>query len=398
MANEMEQKHSHRSILDLFGLTSIYLFLLFCSLPYAAAQSSNQPTGPGDSYEFADAFSPSMGIILVGIIIAFLILGFLSFCIGRPESGGESTQGGISRRGNRGLDPAVIDTFPTLAYSSVKDHKLGKGALECAVCLSEFEDEDTLRLLPKCDHVFHPDCIDAWLSKRTTCPVCRGNLLGETPATPVPVQDMEGDSVGEISISEPGDVENQQSSPQLLTVVAAPEVINKNQMQNRPLRTPKTPGTPRTRPTRPRFMGRFPRSHSTGHSLVLVQPGEDVERFTLRLPEEVRKQVMNMRHLNRTRSMLSLPSVGSPGKGNRMTGEGSSRGEKSMRGMMGEKPDGWVFSITPPFFVRPSPTRSPKMTAAGGAEVTPRLKPLRSPLQVSMKADGTEPSLNRPPI
>ncbi|KAL2924561.1 E3 ubiquitin-protein ligase ATL31 [Bienertia sinuspersici] len=28
-------------------------------------------------------------------------------------------------------------------------------------CLNEFEDKETLRLLPVCDHVFHPECIDA---------------------------------------------------------------------------------------------------------------------------------------------------------------------------------------------------------------------------------------------
>jgi E3 ubiquitin-protein ligase ATL6/9/15/31/42/55 len=45
-------------------------------------------------------------------------------------------------------------------------------------------------------------------------------------------------------------------------------------------------------PTRARISGKFPRSHSTGHSLV--QPGEKTERYTLRLPEEVRKQIIVM--------------------------------------------------------------------------------------------------------
>ncbi|KAJ1424714.1 hypothetical protein SESBI_11421 [Sesbania bispinosa] len=48
-----------------------------------------------------------------------------------------------------------------------------------------------------------------------------------------------------------------------------------------------------------RFANWFQRSHSTGHSLV--QAGESHERFTLRLPEEVRNRLVNST-LSRTRS------------------------------------------------------------------------------------------------
>jgi hypothetical protein len=44
--------------------------------------------------------------------------------------------------------------------------------LECAVCLSRFEDADILRLLPKCKHAFHLDCVDTWLISHSTCPLC----------------------------------------------------------------------------------------------------------------------------------------------------------------------------------------------------------------------------------
>ncbi|KAF9608395.1 hypothetical protein IFM89_009761 [Coptis chinensis] len=66
-----------------------------------------------------------------------------------------------------------------------KGLKIGKGALECAVCLNEFGNDETLRLLLKCDRVFHPECIDAWLASHTTCPVCRANLTSDSnhPAT-----------------------------------------------------------------------------------------------------------------------------------------------------------------------------------------------------------------------
>ncbi|RYR12324.1 hypothetical protein HN51_065286 [Arachis hypogaea] len=40
-----------------------------------------------------------------------------------------------------------------MVYSTVKHLKMDHSAsLQCAVCLSEFKDIDTLRLLPKCSH------------------------------------------------------------------------------------------------------------------------------------------------------------------------------------------------------------------------------------------------------
>ncbi|KAJ4966505.1 hypothetical protein NE237_018354 [Protea cynaroides] len=294
-------------------------------------------------------------------------MGFFCICKRRRDSinGGSVSlrlRGARISRTNRGLDQAVIQTFPTFKYAVVKRLQFGKEALECAVCLNEFEDNDMIRLLPKCDHVFHPECIDAWLSKRTSCPVCRANLVpdsGETMAIMAAVQDLDSESEAEILGLETVDVENQQVtihvSEEEASMTVGPEVINlaETEMQNRP--------------------SRFLRSHSTGHSLV--QPGEDVERYTLRLPDELRKQIMNKR-LNRINSMGVLTRMESPRQGYRMTGEGSSRGGRF------KKPDGWVFSMMTPFFLRRSGSSasSPKMTPEGDATSAtppPRLSPAK---------------------
>ncbi|KAI9296138.1 hypothetical protein K502DRAFT_289952 [Neoconidiobolus thromboides FSU 785] len=43
----------------------------------------------------------------------------------------------------------------------------------CQVCLTEYVDKDALRIL-KCQHAFHTDCIDKWLTTGSNnCPVCR---------------------------------------------------------------------------------------------------------------------------------------------------------------------------------------------------------------------------------
>ncbi|KAL2942154.1 putative RING-H2 finger protein ATL35 [Bienertia sinuspersici] len=74
-----------------------------------------------------------------------------------------------------GLDPSVLKTFPVFVYSD--GNKPNKGPLECAVCLGLFEEEETLRTLPDCGHMFHVDCIDAWLAGHCTCPLCRACLV-----------------------------------------------------------------------------------------------------------------------------------------------------------------------------------------------------------------------------
>ncbi|KAL2498769.1 RING-type domain-containing protein [Abeliophyllum distichum] len=53
-------------------------------------------------------------------------------------------------------------------------------SLECAVCLSKYEEEDEIRKLKKCNHTFHKDCLDTWLQQDwATCPLCRSMVLPE---------------------------------------------------------------------------------------------------------------------------------------------------------------------------------------------------------------------------
>ncbi|OVA20885.1 zinc finger protein [Macleaya cordata] len=415
---------SYRSSSNYGMNLSIYLVLLvgLVVLPYAAAQGNNEFTPGGSAYRFNTNFNPSMAIIIIVLICAFFFMGFFAIyirqCAGerrasgsvRPANGGT----GRSRRGPRGLDPAVIGTFPIFIYSDVKGLKIGKGALECAVCLNEFEDDEMLRLLPKCDHVFHPECIDAWLVSHTTCPVCRANLKpvsgGETTTdggvSGTEVTDSENESDDENHrTAEISEAENQVSIR--VTENPQPETINPTEIpiQNRPARS---------RSTRPRITGKFPRSHSTGHSLI--QPGENCERFTLRLPDDVRKQIVNGK-LNRTTSCLAFPtgdgsvSGGSNRGGYRSGGEGSSRGKnyKFVGGLDRgtTKSDRWVFSMAPPFFTRNSSVRSPKIITDGGGDNPTFLKAssrtsVKTPFDcLGAKAEECSeppPSSARPPV
>lgn len=82
--------------------------------------------------------------------------------------------------GRSGLDESTIKLITVYKY------KIGDGLVEgtdCSVCLSEFEENESLRLLPKCNHAFHLPCIDPWLKSHASCPLCRSNIssFGELP-------------------------------------------------------------------------------------------------------------------------------------------------------------------------------------------------------------------------
>ncbi|OAP14894.1 hypothetical protein AXX17_AT1G36050 [Arabidopsis thaliana] len=149
-------------------------------------------------------------------------------------------------------------------YSQVKGLKIGKGGVECAICLNEFEEEETLRLMPPCSHAFHASCIDVWLSSRSTCPVCRAGL------PPKPGSDQSS----LYRFIRPHD--NQDMDLENVTarrsVLESPDV---------------------------RLLDRLSWSNNTGAIHRLDR--ENLDRFTLQLPEEVRRQLSHMKTLPQAR-------------------------------------------------------------------------------------------------
>ncbi|XP_007029812.2 PREDICTED: RING-H2 finger protein ATL52 [Theobroma cacao] len=74
---------------------------------------------------------------------------------------------------SEGLDEGLIKSITVCKY------KKGDGLIEgtdCSVCLSEFQEDESLRVLPKCNHAFHVPCIDTWLKSHSSCPLCRANI------------------------------------------------------------------------------------------------------------------------------------------------------------------------------------------------------------------------------
>ncbi|XP_057798090.1 RING-H2 finger protein ATL16-like [Salvia miltiorrhiza] len=77
---------------------------------------------------------------------------------------------------SRGLNELLIREIPTFQYN--KQQGESSSVSKCVVCLNEFQENDMLRLLPKCSHAFHLDCIDVWLLSNSNCPLCRSAISG----------------------------------------------------------------------------------------------------------------------------------------------------------------------------------------------------------------------------
>ncbi|EOA29001.1 hypothetical protein CARUB_v10025254mg [Capsella rubella] len=204
------------------------------------------------------------------ILFAIFIVGLASVCFrwtSRQFNSAQSVNSftdsdddsSMSITGTCGLSEAIINSFPTFLYSEVKERRLGIGGAECAVCLCEFEDDETLRLIPICSHVFHSNCVTVWLSDHSTCPLCRVDLFsesGELIPDPVFVESPNAHLCDGVTWTNRNIASRSWSTR--LSHCHVSQIL-------------------------------FSRSHSTGHSVV--QPVDSLDRFMLRLPEEVRRQL-----------------------------------------------------------------------------------------------------------
>ncbi|KAL0907178.1 hypothetical protein M5K25_025726 [Dendrobium thyrsiflorum] len=82
-----------------------------------------------------------------------------------------------------GIGNATLRTWPKLTYVEAKSlDRRTVDATCCSVCLVDYEEEGeeedkALRLLQECGHLFHAACVDPWLRRRRTCPVCRSLVV-----------------------------------------------------------------------------------------------------------------------------------------------------------------------------------------------------------------------------
>jgi hypothetical protein len=100
---------------------------------------------------------------------------------------------GMSSDSFRENDDRCIDSEPTAAGtiedgtpsqpdpispSGSEASEMYESSTCCPICIEEFEAGEILRVLPRCKHLFHTECILPWLTKRQgCCPQCRTPVL-----------------------------------------------------------------------------------------------------------------------------------------------------------------------------------------------------------------------------
>ncbi|KAK9269907.1 hypothetical protein L1049_025480 [Liquidambar formosana] len=185
---------------------------------FTVAPPPPPPPSAGEPFNYRNqSISPSVIIILSLLVSFFLIVSYYviivkhcSNCNGsrnRPppsQSDGTDEEHLDENQGpvidhpiwfitTVGLQQAIINSITICKY------KKGEGLIEgteCSVCLSEFQEDETVRLLPKCSHAFHIQCIDTWLRSHTNCPLCRACIVSDTVSPPLGSVDQNSHNLG----------------------------------------------------------------------------------------------------------------------------------------------------------------------------------------------------------
>ncbi|XP_047080141.1 RING-H2 finger protein ATL13-like [Lolium rigidum] len=204
------------------------------------SSSSSADASPGSVLQ--NKISPSILFIVAVLAIVFFVCGLLHLLARhllrlrrRRRAAREDAESVTAFQGqlqqlfhlhDAGVDQAFIDALPVFLYHSVLGG--GKDPFDCAVCLCEFEADDQLRLLPKCSHAFHLECIDTWLLSHSTCPLCRRSLLapGELSPTCSPVvMVLESESSRDLAESATHAAADGEPSGMAVRVPGAEEVV-----------------------------------------------------------------------------------------------------------------------------------------------------------------------------
>ncbi|GLJ14556.1 hypothetical protein SUGI_0235630 [Cryptomeria japonica] len=73
----------------------------------------------------------------------------------------------------------IKHNLPVITFRNVAENLIEISEdFVCAICLRSFEEDDEIRKLCNCNHIFHRNCLDKWIdNNEDTCPFCRCPLL-----------------------------------------------------------------------------------------------------------------------------------------------------------------------------------------------------------------------------
>ncbi|CAI9091746.1 OLC1v1026852C1 [Oldenlandia corymbosa var. corymbosa] len=121
-------------------------------------------------------------VVLFGVILFITIIYLYArwVCQMRPPSLPRISHAPSSAQPPpRGLDPNAISNLPIIL------HRASEEAVECSICLGIFQDGEKVKVLPDCQHRYHSECVDVWLTTQSSCPLCRASLRDDDSLSPV---------------------------------------------------------------------------------------------------------------------------------------------------------------------------------------------------------------------
>lgn len=81
-----------------------------------------------------------------------------------------------------------VDNQPTLSGLRIEDLNQNTTLIIyesqtneiCTICRNTFNNQEICRKINNCSHYFHQSCVDSWLVRNHTCPMCRHNIIQQS--------------------------------------------------------------------------------------------------------------------------------------------------------------------------------------------------------------------------
>ncbi|KAF7809615.1 NEP1-interacting protein 1 [Senna tora] len=121
-----------------------------------------------------------IGPAMLSAVQSQVILAFTSYTffhqMGAVEASFDEIQNLFDTGDAKGLSGDYVEKIPKITITCDDDVDACGDRVSCSVCLQDFQLGETVRNLPHCHHMFHLPCIDKWLFRHGSCPLCRRDL------------------------------------------------------------------------------------------------------------------------------------------------------------------------------------------------------------------------------